>query len=164
MSMVPANALQLTRYTRDMRAQLEAFYNAFEPKGSALGLPPRTPEAVGEWLDYIRAYPGFVMRDGERIVGHALLCPETYTAEVAVFVSQEYRGRGVGKRLLQAVIAEAVDLDLRRIWGVSEPDNVAMLRLAHSCGFLPGEELGEFYLDSARLHELMPRMTGTEKK
>ncbi len=156
--------MQLARYTREMRAQLELFYDAFQPKGSALGLPPLAPEAVREWLDSIQAYPGFVMRLGERIVGHALLCPETYTGEVAVFVDQEFRGRGIGKRLLLALIAEAVDMDLRRIWGITEPDNVPMLRLAHACGFLPEKNLGEFSLDLTKAHEMVPRLNLDWKK
>lgn len=147
-----ASDLKLVRYTAEWQPGLEAFYNAFEPKGTALGLPPRAPEAVHIWLESLRNYTNFLMVHGDCVVGHALLCPDTYTGEVAVFVGAQYRGQGIGKRLLMAVIAEAVDMDLRRIWGISEPDNVAMLRLAHSCGFAPGKELGEFTLDMAELH------------
>ncbi len=157
------NAIELVRYTREMRAQLEAFYDAFDPKGGALGLPPRTPEMVRDWLDSIEPFPNFIVVNGTRIIGHALLCPETYTGEVAVFVDRKYRGRGLGRRLLLALMAEAMDLDLRRIWGISEPDNVAMLRLAHSCGFQPGKELGEFFLEMTKVHEMFPKMANQTK-
>jgi L-amino acid N-acyltransferase YncA len=140
-------ARHLARCTPADQDALEKFYNDFEPKGAALGLPPRTPEAVHLWIESLRAYPGFVIREGDAIVGHALLCPEVYTGEVAVFVKAGHRGQGLGKRLLRAVIAAAADLDLCRVWGVCEPSNVAMLRLAHSCGFTPGKELGEFSLE-----------------
>lgn len=149
--------VELIRYTAEMRPHLEAFYDAFEPKGASLGLPPRSPDAIRDWLNSIAMYPSFVVRVGERIVGHSLLCPDTYTGEVAVFVGKDYRGRGLGQRLLLALIAEAMELDLRRVWGISEPDNVAMLRLAHKCGFQPGKDLGEFFLEMSRAHEGMPQ-------
>ena len=147
-------SLKLVRYTPGLRGQLESFYNAFEPKGAALGLPPRTPEAVHDWIGGIEKCASFLMLEDGHIIGHSMLCQDTYSGEVAVFVAAGHRGQGIGKRLLQAVIAEAVELDLRRIWGIAEPDNVAMLRLAHACGFLPGKEMGEFTLDVGRVHDL----------
>ena len=154
MSFAAAAELKLVQYTQQQRAKLEAYYNAFEPKGAALGLPPRTPEGVHEWIQSLDKYPSFLALDGEEIAGHALLCPETYTGEVAVFVKEGYRGQGIGKRLLQALIATALEMDLRRIWGITEPDNVPMLRLAHACGFMPGKEMGEFSLDLSNLRPL----------
>jgi L-amino acid N-acyltransferase YncA len=154
--------LRLEKYGPARQAELEAFYNAFEPKGAALGLPPRCPDAVHNWIESLRAFPGFLMLDGEAIVGHAVLCPEVYTGEVAVFVASKARGQGIGKRLLSALIAEAVELDLRRIWGVSEPDNIPMLRLARSCGFQSGKELGEFSLDLRTIHH-SPLQTAPSK-
>jgi len=147
--------LRMVRYGPELRTQLEDFYNTFSPKGAALGLPPRTADGVHEWIHSLDQYAGFVMLDGETVVGHALLCPETYTGEVAVFVRESHRGQGIGKRLLQALIAQAMELDLRRIWGITETDNVPMLRLAHSCGFAAGKELGEFTLDLANAHRLV---------
>lgn len=159
---IGTGALRLARLTPERQSALEEFYNQFEPKGAALGLPPRSPEAVHEWIQSLRKYPNFLMLDGDAIVGHAMLCPEVYTGEVAVFVREGYRGQGLGKRLLQAVIAEALEMDLRRIWGICEPDNVAMLRLAHACGFTPGKDLGEFFLDAENLQRrtiVQPNLT-----
>jgi L-amino acid N-acyltransferase YncA len=142
---------KLVRFTPELRPALDIFYDSFEVKGAALGLPPRTAELQRQWLDSLMPFHNFVVLDGERVAGHATLCPEVYTGEVAVFIHQDYRGYGLGRRLLQALIAEALDLHLRRIWGVAEPDNLPMLRLAASCGFVPSREAGEFFLELENL-------------
>jgi len=152
---IGAETLKLRRFTRVQQSALEAFYNTFQPKGAALGLPPRSATAVHEWIESLCGYPNFLVYDAERIVGHALLCPEVYTGEVAIFVDEHYRGRGIGKRLLQVLIVEGMEMGLRRIWGIAEPDNVPMLRLANSCGFSPGKDLGEFCLDLTSTYNLL---------
>jgi RimJ/RimL family protein N-acetyltransferase len=126
-------------------AALVRMYESFEPKGACMGLPPRKePE---RWLRDLSQYPNFIVMDGERIVAHAALCPEGETAEVAVFVHQDYRGQGLGKRLLRALIEEARRLNLKRVWGMTEWDNVPMLRLARALGFTSAADPREFFLD-----------------
>lgn len=138
--------LTLSRATyEDLRA-LEQMYREFEPRGEALGLPPRTDVDTAHWLATLSDDVNLLLRDGQRVVGHAVLCPFEETAEVAVFIHQDYRGRGAGRLLLAALIAEAKQLGLRRIWGIARPDNLPMLRLARTCGFVTGHEPGEFYL------------------
>jgi GNAT superfamily N-acetyltransferase len=141
----PVVGLELRRATPADREALVEMYLSFEPKGVCLGLPPR--EHPGSWLDGLSAYPNFLLAASGHIAGHAVLCTDGDSAEVAVFVHQEFRGRGLGKWLLSEVVAEARRRGLRRVWGVTEPDNIPMLRLANSLGFMPGENLNEFYLD-----------------
>jgi RimJ/RimL family protein N-acetyltransferase len=140
-----ATSIEVRRRTPADRDALVAMYLSFEPKGVALGLPPRKePEG---WLDGLAGYPNFVARADDRVVGHALLCPAGDLGEVGVFIHQDYRGRGLGKRLLSELIREARRLGLRRVWGMTEIDNVPMLRLAYSLGFVRGKDPREFYLD-----------------
>jgi L-amino acid N-acyltransferase YncA len=137
-------AFELRRMTPADRPSLVAMYNDFEPKAAAAGLPPRShPEF---WLDQLAGYPNFVVEAGGILIGHAVLCPQHESAEVAVFVHQSARNRGLGKVLLSELVKEARRLGLRRIWGFTEADNVPMLRLARSLGFMQGEEPGEFCL------------------
>jgi GNAT superfamily N-acetyltransferase len=126
-------------------AALEAMYAAFEPKAEALGLPPLHAEDTARWLEGLSSFPNFLAWEGDRVVGHGAVCADGDSAEVAVFVHQDFRGRGIGRRLLNELIAEAQRLGLRRVWGIAAPDNIPMLRLAYSCGFIPGDEMGEFY-------------------
>lgn len=138
-------SFELRRATPFDHEALVEMYLDFEPKGTSLGLPPR--KEPQRWLDRLTKYPNFVVLDEGRVIGHAVLCPAGDIGEVAVFVHQDFRSRGLGKRLLSEVINEAQRLGLRRVWGTTETDNVPMLRLAFSLGFLPGKESGEFYLD-----------------
>jgi RimJ/RimL family protein N-acetyltransferase len=126
------------------RAALTAMYMDFEPKAAASGLPPRSnPEF---WLDQLVGYPNFVVEAGGLLIGHAVLCPQGDSAEVAVFVHQSARNRGLGKVLLGELVKEAQRLGIRRVWGFTDMDNVPMLRLARSLGFRQGEDPGEFCL------------------
>ncbi len=128
----------------DERA-LDEMYVSFEPKGASLGLPPRGDPAA--WVHSLQDSPNFLVEVDGRIVGHSVLCPEGDSGEVAVFVHQDFRGKGLGKMLLGEVLTEAKRLGLKRVWGITEPDNVAMLRLAHSLGFRSGNDLSEFHLN-----------------
>jgi len=142
---------ELRRATPADMAALAAMYESFEPKGAAMGLPPRAnPE---RWLADVSIFPNFVISTEGRIVGHGLVCPDGDTAEVAVFVHQSQRSRGLGKWLLSTLVDEARRLGLRRVWGTTDLENVPMLRLAHSLGFVTGADPEVFTLElSAVVH------------
>ena len=55
-------------------------------------------------------------------------------AEVAVTVIDAYQGRGLGGRLLDALIAEALEHGVTRFEGVVLADNVPMLALLRRAG------------------------------
>jgi L-amino acid N-acyltransferase YncA len=126
----------------DDRPALLAFYQEFEPRPASLGLPPRTK--VDVWLDRLVSCPGFVVSAEGKLVGHAVLCPENEDGEVAVFVHQDFRNRRIGRQLLTALVEEARRLRLRRIWGMTELDNLPMLRLAYSLGFVTAADPSMF--------------------
>lgn len=136
---------ELRRAAPADRDALVKFYRCFEPKGASLGLPPhKDPES---WLASLAPFPNFLVLSRGQIVAHAVLCPEGDAGEVAVFVGQENRRRGLGRCLLNELVEEARRLDLRRVWGLTEFDNIPMRRLARSLGFTPDKEPCEFTLD-----------------
>lgn len=146
---------ELRRATAADREPLIEFYLRFEPKGASLGLPPlKEPE---RWLDSLSRYPNFLVCQRRVIVAHAVLCAEGEEGEVAVFVAAEYRAQGLGRCLLSELVAEARRLDLRRVWGLTELDNIPMLRLARSLGFVAGEDPYEFTLDLKKAAVARPR-------
>jgi GNAT superfamily N-acetyltransferase len=136
---------QVERATPADRPALLEMYLSFDPKGAALGLPPR--KDPGAWLDALSIYPNFLIKAQGRVVGHGALCVEGDAGETAVFVHQDWRGRGLGKLLLNELIAEGRRLGLRRVWGMAAPDNFVMLHLTDSLGFMPGSDRGVFHLD-----------------
>ena len=82
-----------------------------------------------------------VARDGGDVVGWAALTPysrrEVYrgVAEVSVYVASSSRGRGVGRALLEALIAFS---EAEGFWTLQAgifTENAASLALHHACGF-----------------------------
>lgn len=58
-----------------------------------------------------------------------------YTVEHSVYVAAESRGVGIGRRLLEAVIAEAVRQDVHLLVGAIDATNAASIALHRSLGF-----------------------------
>jgi len=56
-------------------------------------------------------------------------------AEVSVYVAETARGRGLGRRLLETLIAESEKNDIWTLQASIFPENVASLRLHEACGF-----------------------------
>lgn len=79
---------------------------------------------------------GFVAILAERgpndgaVVGHATLQPDgTGGAEIAFAVADDLQGRGIGHRLMDAVVAGARSAGLLRLNATLVADNAAMMRL-----------------------------------
>lgn len=144
-SVAQAEMFELRAATPADRPALLAMYTTFEPRPGSLGLPPRY--GLEQWLDRIQPFPNLLLWDRDRVVGHGILCPQDDAAEVAVFIHQEYRSRGLGTLLLSELVQQARRMGLRRVWGMTELDNVPMLRLARSLGFVSADDPRQFYLD-----------------
>ena len=82
-----------------------------------------------------------VMRDGELVVGWAALSPisrrHVYrgVAESTVYVKESHRGKGVGRALLEALIAESEKNGIWTLHASIFPENTASVELHLSCGF-----------------------------
>ena len=82
-----------------------------------------------------------VMRDGETVVGWAALSPvserEVYrgVAELTVYVSENARGQGIGRALLEALIDESEKNGIWTLQASIFPENVASVQLHLRCGF-----------------------------
>lgn len=75
-----------------------------------------------------------VGRDGE-VLGHAEYVAEQGAAEFAFMVSPEWRGRGIGRRLLLALLDIAGDAGLRELRGMIQASNRRALQLVLGQGF-----------------------------
>lgn len=82
-----------------------------------------------------------VMRDGDKILGWAALSPVSKrhayrgVAELTVYVSDNARGQGIGRALLEALIDES---ERNGIWTLQAsifPENTASIQLHLRCGF-----------------------------
>ena len=136
------DAFHVRPYEPRDRAALEAMYADFEPKRGAQGLPPASQPALKRWLD--RTLPlgrHLVVDIGGRILGHVMLVPvDEGSAELANFVHQSIRDRGIGTALNGIAIDLARRSGLSRVWLSVEPGNRAAVRSYEKAGFrrLPG--------------------------
>jgi len=82
-----------------------------------------------------------VMRDGETVIGWAALSPvskrDVYrgVAEVTVYVTESARGKGIGRALLEALIAESEKNGIWTLQASIFPENAASVELHLRCGF-----------------------------
>src|SRR5262249_56889401 len=98
--------------------------------------------AAPEWAKWDadhRGEPRLVARDGDRLVGWASLTPVSDrcvyggVAEVSVYVSQETRGRGVGRMLLEALVRESEDTGIWTLQAGVFPENAASVAIHKKC-------------------------------
>jgi len=104
---------------------------------------PRSYETVAAWLEGKQAagLPVLGCFDGETLLGFASygsfrpFAAYRLTVEHSVYVHADQRGRGVGRRLLEAIIAEAQARGLHLMVAGIESTNRASIELHTRCGF-----------------------------
>jgi phosphinothricin acetyltransferase len=93
------------------------------------------------WDGAHHSFARLVARWEGRVVGWSALSPVSArkcyigVAEVSVYVAASQRGQGVGRRLLEAAIAESERHGIWTLQGATLPENEASLRLQRSYGF-----------------------------
>ncbi|HEX2187572.1 MAG TPA: GNAT family N-acetyltransferase [Longimicrobiaceae bacterium] len=120
------------------REALARFYEEFEPKRTAQGLPPQGSYRIGRWLDSVLDGGTHLLVEADRaVVGHAFLVPtgKPGVGEYAIFLDQGIRGRGVGTRVNRLTAEVARALGMRRLWLTVEPHNRAAIRSYEKTGF-----------------------------
>lgn len=120
----------------------------------------RSPRAMRRWWMDLRrdGYPTLVACDGHEILGYAnygrfRTWPGYWrTAENSIYVARQAQGRGVGKALLNALIARAEYQGLSNLIGVIGADRAPSLRLHLVCGF---REVGRLPAVGAKFGETL---------
>ena len=129
---------QLCRLNASHREILVQMYRSFEPLGQALGLPPINEERRTLWIEHALRQAincGGFLATGD-LVGHSFLALAGMgEAEIAVFVRQEHRRRGIGTNLIGTILQWAARERVRRITGLIAAQNIPGERLLKGCGF-----------------------------
>ena len=124
-----------------------------------------------EWLRQRKQqkYPVLVATLGDTVVGYASLGPfrqwsgYRYTVENSIFITQNHRGKGLGKRMLGALIDEAEALGMHCIIAAVDASNHTSLRLHTSQGFKQVAQIPEAgykfgrWLDLVLMQRLIPQ-------
>lgn len=105
---------------------------------------PRSAEAMREWLA-VRVRDGIPVIGIEWepgvLAGFATWGPfrpragYKYSAEHSVYVAERFRAAGIGRQLMQAIIAEAKQAELHMLIAGIDATNVASIALHRSLGF-----------------------------
>ena len=105
---------------------------------------PRSEEAMREWLA-VRVRDGIPVIGIEWepgvLAGFATWGPfrpraaYKYTAEHSVYVAERFRAAGIGRQLMEAIIAEAKQAELHMLIAGIDATNVASIALHRSLGF-----------------------------
>jgi phosphinothricin acetyltransferase len=127
----------------DLPAILE-IYNATVPTRMVTAeLEPTTVEARLQWFrDHSpKHYPFWVAESEGRVIGWLDFkrflprCAYRGTAEISIYVDEEFRRRGVGQRLLEQAIARAPSLGVTALVGLIFGHNEPSLKLFQRLGF-----------------------------
>lgn len=132
------------QHSRHAEAILAIFNDAIIHSTALYDYKPRTLDMMVAWFDAKAKgnYPviGIEHNSGELMgfgsYGTFRAWPAyKYTVEHSVYVDARFRGQGIGKRLLQEVIAAAREQGYHTLIGVIDAANSVSIRLHESLGF-----------------------------
>jgi L-amino acid N-acyltransferase YncA len=122
-----------------------AIYNqGIEDRLATLETERRTPDERRQWLAARGPrHPVIVAETAGQVVGWASLnafnprAAYDHVADLSVYVERGWRGRGVGRRLLDHLVTLGRDLHYHKLVLAAFPFNAAGVALYHRCGFRP---------------------------
>ena len=126
----------------DLIAITEIYNEAIIKTVATLDTQPKSIEEQRVWFDGHNAkYPILVAEDEDLIVGWASLsmwsdrCGYCDTAEISLYVKEEYRSRGIGRRLLGAILKKGKNAGLHTVIARIAGTNQASIHLLEASGF-----------------------------
>jgi GNAT superfamily N-acetyltransferase len=118
------------------RVGLEAMYEDFDPKRAAQGLPPEKVDAVRRWLDGVLPQGRhLVVEVAGRVLGHVMMVPMNGRTEMASFLHQSIRGRGIGTAAHGVALEVCRGAGWHHLWLSVRPMNRAAIRSYEKVGF-----------------------------
>jgi L-amino acid N-acyltransferase YncA len=136
----------------DRKALLEMYAPTTADDARYMRQDVRNPKLVESWvddLDYDRVLP-LVAVVGERIVGNSTLHfgtgPTRHTAEVHIFLSKDFRRRGLGVQMIQTLIELARRRGLHFLHGQIVTDQASVIKAFQQMGFQIKCTLDSFFM------------------
>jgi phosphinothricin acetyltransferase len=110
-------------------------------RGATFETEPRTADSIRARLEEVERFPLLVAEDGGRVIGWAGLggyrARACYAgiAEFSIYLDRAARGRGIGRQLLEALVAAARERGYWKLVSRIFPFNAASRALCRACGF-----------------------------
>jgi RimJ/RimL family protein N-acetyltransferase len=110
------------------------------------------PALIASWtenIDYDRIFPLLAVV-GERVVGEATLHfrdgPARHRAEIRIFLAKDFKRRGLGSKLIQALIDIARKRSIHMIEVQVVTDHVGVIKAFHKAGFDTAATFDEYFM------------------
>ncbi len=136
----------------DQTLLFDLFHQASEDDTRFLKDEVKRPETVGRWienLDYDRVMPLLAYADG-KIVGDCALYRGTKTVrhvgEIRIFLAREYRGVGLGSKMILEMCDLAKKVDLQFLRAEVVLDHVKVVKAFRRLGFDLRCTLDDYFL------------------
>lgn len=162
--------------TTDDAVRISEIYNqGIADRGATFETEPRTAESLQARIDDTERFPLLVAEEAEVVIGWAGLSGYRSRAcyagiaEFSIYLDRDARGRGVGRQLLEALIAAAREHGYWKLLSRIFPFNTASRALCRACGFREvgvyekhGQLDGE-WLDVVIVERLIPENLKTSR-
>ena len=126
----------------DLEAITEIYNYAITKTVATFDTEVKTLDEQKEWFkNHGSKYPVIVAEDDGGIVGFASLaqystkCAYSDTAEISLYVKEEHQGKGVGKKLIKAIVDEGEKSDLHVLLARITEGNKTSIHLHEFVGF-----------------------------
>jgi phosphinothricin acetyltransferase len=126
----------------DLGQITEIYNDAIQKTTATFDTEPKTLEEQESWFaNHDASHPVLIAEQGDLIVAWASLskwsdrCAYCDTAEISLYVKEEYRGKGIGKQLMKAIIQEGKTAGLHTVIARIAGSNKISADLCKSFGF-----------------------------
>jgi len=127
---------------KDLKGITEIYNHAIIHGVATFDTEPKTVEEQKKWFkEHGSKNPIIVAEKDKEIVGFASLskystrCAYSDTAEISLYVKEEYQGRGIGKQLIKEIVKKGEKAGLHAIIARITEGNKISVHLHESVGF-----------------------------
>jgi L-amino acid N-acyltransferase YncA len=128
----------------DIKAITDIYNEAILNTVATFDTTPKTLDEQKLWFEKHSAkYPILVAEESKTVIGWVSLsawsdrCAYADTAEISLYIKDGQRGKGVGRKLSDAILKAGKEAGLHTVIARMVQSNAASIRLAESLGFKP---------------------------
>jgi L-amino acid N-acyltransferase len=128
----------------DIKAVTDIYNEAILNTVATFDTTPKTIEEQKVWFEkHGPKYPVLVAIEAKNVIGWASLsawsdrCAYADTAEISLYIKDGWRGKGVGRKLSDAILKAGKEAGLHTVIARMVASNESSIHLAESLGFRP---------------------------